>query len=140
MNKEFCDPRELLSALIEVDTKLNITINEYSKNSDVMQSKDIDQILEEFIEDQNNKYTDNKSLLSELALLCLRREVQKTIDVVVDSNSLRAHYDFEKQFNNSIKTDAAEIRKWRLREIFFGAMIGVIITTLVLWYWFPPGL
>jgi len=94
MRSEFYKPKELLSALIEVDDRLKSTIEKHCPDKDFKLSGDVDVDLQDFLQLTASADNDVAYLSSQLALLHLRKEMEKTIEVIVEVNGLRAHHDF----------------------------------------------
>ncbi|TYP87829.1 hypothetical protein BC792_13324 [Sphingobacterium allocomposti] len=88
------DPKDLLSTLMEVERRLETTIEKHCPDKQLSLSEDLDKALEDFLQLKEVKDNEIGYLSSQLALLHLRKEVEKAINVVVESNNLRAYHDF----------------------------------------------
>jgi len=126
------NPRELLSVLVEVETKLKSTVNNNCPEKDISLSEDIDDALEEFLQRQSVQDNNVGYLTSQMALFHLCRELEKTIGVVVESNDLRAYHDFKTYMGPDYKEPEIVEKKWKGREMFFGILIGAFLASIVL--------
>src|SRR5690606_13803392 len=62
---------------------------------------DLSESLDEFLKIDSNNVNDIAYTATQLAMLHLRREIDRTIELVIESNDLRAYYEFQ---NKVMKT------------------------------------
>lgn len=131
MSQVSYNPRELLSVLVEVETKLKSSVNNNCPEKDISFSEDIDDALEEFLQRQSLRANDVAYLSSQMALFHLCRELEKTIGVVVDSNDLRAYHDFKTYMGSDYREPVIVEKKWRVREMLLGALMGAGLVSII---------
>lgn len=89
------DPKELLSVLVELDYKLQTLVNEqYPEDSQLNIDNGIEEALDDFLTKSNLLEDDIGYLTSQMALHQLGQEIKKAIEIVVETNNLQAHHDF----------------------------------------------
>lgn len=89
------DPKELLSVLVELDFKLQTLVNEQCpEDGELNIENGIEQALDDFLTKSNLLEDDIGYLTSQMALHQLGQEIKKTIEIVVETNNLQAHHDF----------------------------------------------
>lgn len=131
MSQNSYKPKELLTALIEVDKILKSTINKNCPENKLLFTDDLDKSLEEFLQKKHTKEDDIGYLSSQMALFHLQRELENTIAVVIDSNNLRAFHDFKAyKEDNHLKSSAKE-KRWNAREAIIGLLVGSALASLL---------
>ncbi|MCI0921245.1 hypothetical protein [Sphingobacterium rhinopitheci] len=121
--------KELLSTLIEVEAKLNTVVNNNYSQKDFVFGEDTDAALEQFLQYQNVEDNNAGYISTELAFFYLRKELDKTIDVVIVANDLRAYYDYNKETIGKEKVEVVESSKFTW--ILIGILIGIAISTII---------
>jgi len=132
MSQVSYNPKELLSMLVEVETKLKSSVNKNCPEKDISFSEDVDNALEEFLQQQSIQKDDVGYLTSQMALFHLCRELEKTIGVVVESNDLRAYHDFKTYMGPDYKEPEIIEKKWKIQEMLVGFLVGVFFVSIVL--------
>lgn len=129
MSQVSYNSKELLSALIEMEAKLNHVVNENYSQKEFLFSEDTDAALEEFLQYQSVEDDNAGYITTELAFFYLRKELDKTIDVVVVANDLRAFYDYSREtvYKDKVKVDEGS----KFTGLLVGILIGIAISTLV---------
>lgn len=133
MSSNTYDPKALLLTLIDTEKHLTLEIEKYFSNEGFSIAEDLDQAFEEFFESRDLMGNEVGYLSSQLTLFQLKREVRKAIDVVVDSNQLRAYYDYIR-YNEANKKEKKSFRKGKFPETgFWGSIvIGAILIIAIL--------
>ncbi|WP_333624368.1 hypothetical protein [Sphingobacterium siyangense] len=134
MDTVIYEPKELLVALIELEKRLATALGKYCPNNDLLLSEDLDKALEDFL--QLREVADNEIgyLSSQLALIHLEREIERTIEVVIDSNNLRAYYDYNEYLVGKDVKKLAQKRQWQTKDVFLAALLGGLLTLLLSWF------
>lgn len=133
MDTVIYEPKELLVALIELEKRLATAVGKYCPNNELLLSEDLDKALEDFL--QLREVADNEVgyLSSQLALLHLGREIERTIDVVIESNNLRAYHDYnEYMLGNGVEKSPCK-GHWQTKDLLLAAFLGGLLTLLLSW-------
>lgn len=121
------NPKELLSILVDLDKTLKSVVDENCPDRYLNVSGTSDNDLEHFLIESNLLDDDIGYLASHMALLQLRRELDKTIEIVVETNDLQAHYDFNTKKGYSLKTKGPNKSNINFRYLFLGILIGFVV-------------
>ncbi|MBL1409052.1 hypothetical protein [Sphingobacterium faecale] len=135
MNSVSYNPKEILSTLMELESRLKYSINKHCPDRELALSDDLDKALEEFLELKTEADNEVAYLSSQLALLHLHRELEKTIGVVLDTNNLRAFYDFKTFHGMRVIEKPSREKRWKLHRLFLIAFIIGLLITVTLFYW-----
>ncbi|MFD2555193.1 hypothetical protein [Sphingobacterium tabacisoli] len=135
MNSVSYNPKEILSTLTELEGRLKCSIDKHCPDRELALSEDLDKALEEFLELKNETDDEVAYLSSQLALLHLQRELEKTIGVVVDSNNLRAFHDFNTFQGMSAKVEPVRDKSWNTNIVVLIAFIIGLLVTVTLFFW-----
>lgn len=130
MTSKTYDAKSLLVALLELEHKLDKTINEHCPSSELTFDGDLDKALNDFLGRREVDGNEQGYLLSQLALLHLRKEFAKAKDTVVESNNLRAVHDYMDLNAGNIKHQSIEKDKHRwmiVLSILLSAFIGWLV-------------
>lgn len=129
------NPKELLTVLIEVETRLKSTINKNCPEKEFSLSDDLDKALEEFLQRQSLRDNDVGYLSSQMALFHLCRELEKTIGVVIDANDLRAFHDFRTFMGDDYQEpEIIKEQGWKSKELLSGVLIGAFLVSAILFF------
>lgn len=123
--------KELLATLLEVEAMLVEVNSKNYPNREFLLTEDTDKILEEFLEYQSVEDSNAGYISTELALFYLRKELVKTIDIVVISNDLRAYNDYNREHITHIAKPNKKSNNWN--NILFGFLLGFIAGSLILY-------
>jgi len=129
MSQVSYNSKELLSTLVEIEDRLETVLNKNYPKKEFYLTEDTDEALEKILQYQTIEDDNAGYISTELAFFYLRKELEKTIDIVVISNDLRAYYDYSKQ--TSLKEPEKEVEKKGVRDILIGTLIGIAITTII---------
>ncbi|ERJ57418.1 hypothetical protein [Sphingobacterium paucimobilis] len=135
MNSVSYNPKEILSTLTELEGRLKCSIDKHCPDRGLILSDDLDKALEQFLELKSETGDEVAYLSSQLALLHLQREVEKTIGVVVDSNNLRACHDFSKAHKMQVGIDSVPNKRWNTNVAFLITFIIGLLVTVALFFW-----
>ncbi len=130
MTSKTYDAKSLLVALLELEHRLDKTINEHCPSSELTFDGDLDKALNDFLGRREVDGNEQGYLLSQLALLHLRKEFAKAKDTVVESNNLRAVHDYMNLNADNIKYQSIEKDKHRwliVLSILLSAFIGWLV-------------
>lgn len=133
MNLQTYDPKTLLTQLITIEKNLSVAIESHFSEPELTVSEDLDKAFSTFFQSKELEGNEVGYLSTQLALLHLKREVEKTIDVLVESNQLRAYYDF---ISSREVSDIEEKEGKNNRQLFvWGAIFGgILIGVIFLFY------
>lgn len=121
------NPKELLSILVDIDKQLKSVVDENCPARYLNVSGNIENGLEDFLIESNLLEDDIGYISSHIALLQLSREFEKTVQIVIETNDLQAHYDFNSLKEGSLNTKESKTSKVNYRDLLLGTLIGVIL-------------
>ncbi|WP_400261967.1 hypothetical protein ACFX5U_20675 [Sphingobacterium sp. SG20118] len=124
------DAKALLGALMEIEYRLDETINEHCPSSELTFDGDLDKALNDFLGRREVHGNEQGYLLSQLALLHLRKEFAKAKGTVVESNNLRAVHDYQKSNPDMLQAKSNQNGKQRW-IIGFSMVLSALIGWLV---------
>lgn len=130
MTSNTYDAKSLLVALLELEHRLDTTINEHCPSSELAFDGDLDKALNDFLGRREVDGNEQGYLLSQLALLHLRKEFAKAKDTVVESNNLRAVHDYMDLNTECIKHQSIEKdqHRWMIvLSMLISAFIGWLV-------------
>ncbi|MCW8313886.1 hypothetical protein ABTW24_08880 [Sphingobacterium thalpophilum] len=130
MSSHIYDPKALLLTLIDTEKHLTLEIEKHFSSEGISIAEDIDLAFENFFQSHDLKGNEVGYLSSQLALYQLKREVKKAIEVVVDSNQLRAYYDFIRFRETEGKGPKAVEQGLSSGLLIFGGIIAGILLTI----------
>ncbi len=130
MSQESCNSRELLLSLVEIEHKLNTSIENNCTDRRYLKEHELNIILEESLRDESLTESEMSALSSELSVLFLNVELQKAIRILVDSNNFRAFYDFEKSTYDKPDVIVSE-KTYDFKSTILGFVFGIVIATLL---------
>lgn len=133
MNSVSYNPKEILFTLTELEGRLKRSIDKHCPDRGLALSDDLDKALEEFLELKNETDDQVAYLSSQLALLHLQRELEKTIGVVVDSNNLRAFHDFNTF--QEMGRESISAKGWNVHMLVLIAFTIGLLVTVTLFFW-----
>lgn len=122
------DAKALLEALMEIEHRLDETIIEHCPSSELIFDGDLDKALNDFLGQREVHGNEQGYLLSQLALLQLRKEFAKAMAMVVESNNLRAVHDYKKMSPNVLQAKSNQNGKQR-----WILVICVVLSALIGW-------
>lgn len=99
MNMDVYNPKELLSILVEIESKLKLAVEKHCPHSDLSITIDFDKTLENFFDRHDIRGNEVGFISTQIALQHLRREIEKAREIVVDTNDLRAWNDYTNRGN-----------------------------------------
>lgn len=126
------DPKKLLDVLIDVEGQLGRALENYCPHTSFTADINLDQLLEDFLHRQDVKGNEVGFLSTQIALLGLLHEIEKTKGVLVETNNLRAWEDFLK---SKRKGHRKEVGKRRSREAVdkrSGMLLWITVTILII--------
>ena len=131
MNMDVYNPKELLSILAEIETKLKLALEKHCPHSELTFNADFDEKLESFFERHDVKGNEVGFISTQIALLHLRREIEKARGVVVDTNDLRAWNDY---INSDYQIQTVELldRKGKEAGFFFDKGFSYVMLAITL--------
>lgn len=132
------DPKELLITLMEMKEKLKSTIAKHCPDHDMSICDDLDKALEDFFQLQHVGNNEIGYLSSQLALLHLFREVERTMEVVVNTNNLRAYYDFKLAIEEENRKAPTLIRHWKSSDLILAAVLGGLLAAALSLFFVLP--
>ncbi|MGE8427070.1 MAG: hypothetical protein ACN6O7_04315 [Sphingobacterium sp.] len=133
MRSTVYDPKALLLTLIDTEKHLNLEIEKHFSNEGFSIADDLDQAFADFFGSRDLKGNEVGYLSSQLTLLQLKREVRKAIDVVVDSNQLRAYYDYVNLNDAHLQMKSSTGQQKSPKISFWWAVVaGVLILLAIL--------
>lgn len=135
MNSVSYDPQELLIALMEIDKKLKLTMAKHCPDQNISIDDDLDKVWDDFFELQGVRNNEIGYVSTQLAILHLRREVEKTMEVVVQTNSLRAIRDFNLAIKEENLAIPAVEKQWKPGKLILAAIMGCL-AVIVLYFLF----
>lgn len=124
------DPKALLGALLSIEYKLDETIDEHCPYSELKFDDDLDKALNDFLGRREFHVNEQGYLLSQLALLHLRKEFIKAKGTIVESNNLRAVHDYINRvpYDQQVNFDRTRKQPWLIViYMVFAALIGWLI-------------
>lgn len=130
MNIDIYDPKELLNVLINIESELEMAMNKHCPDSRFSIDVDPDKALESFLNRQDVKGNEVGFLSTQIALLHLRREVEKTKGVVVDTNNLRAWEDFHQRDND--KGNQKKVEEKAIAGLSIGTGLNNVMLAITL--------
>ncbi|MBD1422882.1 hypothetical protein [Sphingobacterium chuzhouense] len=130
MNIDIYDPKELLNVLINIESELEMAMNKHCPDSRFSIDVDPDKALESFLNRQDVKGNEVGFLSTQIALLHLRREVEKTKGVVVDTNNLRAWEDFHQRDND--KGNQKKVEEKAIAGLSIGTGLNYVMLAITL--------
>lgn len=130
MNIDIYDPKELLNVLINIESELEMAMNKHCPDSRFSIDVDPDKALESFLNRQDVKGNEVGFLSTQIALLHLRREVEKTKGVVVDTNNLRAWEDFHQRDND--KGNQKKLEEKAIAGLSIGTGLNYVMLAITL--------
>ncbi|GEM62322.1 hypothetical protein D3C87_1394260 [compost metagenome] len=134
MNSVSYDPQELLITLMEFEKKLTSSIAKNCPDRDMALCDDLDKALDDFLQLQGVRNNEVGYLSSQLALLHLRREIQKTMEIVVTTNNLRAFQDFKVKIEEESQQAPALMRQWGSSDLILAAILGGLIAAALTFF------
>ncbi len=129
------NPKELLNSLLEIEEKLLRTLTLNCPDQRIYISEDIDKAMEDFLQLRDDKEDALGFHPSHLALLYLCRETEKTIDIVVEANNLKAYRDYGKYqetLNVANPKNERTMHKWR---DWFLLVLGTLFGGACTFFW-----
>ncbi len=135
MNSVSYNPKEILSTLNELESRLKCSIQKHCPDRALAFSDDLDKALEEFLQLKNGTDDEVAYLSSQLALLHLHRELEKAIGVIVDSNNLRAFQDFNTCHAMNSPTEQGESKYWTMTPVVLIALLIGLLLSLSVLFW-----
>lgn len=140
MSVAIYDSKELLKVLMNIESELEMAMNKYCPDSHFSVDVDPDIALENFLNRQDVMGNEVVFLSTQMALMHLRREIEKTKGVVVDTNNLRAWEDFIQRDNDQRNQRTVEKRAiagaWIGKELNYVMLIITLASLLVPAYFF----
>ncbi|KKO89238.1 hypothetical protein AAW12_24325 [Sphingobacterium sp. Ag1] len=134
MNLQTYNPKALLVQLMKIEKELSIAIEFHFSDPDFMVSDDLDNAFNDFFQSKELLGNEVGYLSTQLALLHMKREVEKAIEVLIDSNQLRAYYDFV-SFNDNHKKKGIENKKGNSKlKLLCAILLGILLTVIFLFY------
>ncbi|UZJ65658.1 hypothetical protein OKW96_05600 [Sphingobacterium sp. KU25419] len=129
MTSNTYNPKALLGALMELEHGLDNVINEHCPSSELTFDGDLDKALNDFLGGREVYGNEQGYLLSQLALLYLRKEFAKAKGTVVESNNLRAVHDYISQNPVVLKPKLKEKGKqgWIIVVSMVSALVGWLV-------------
>lgn len=107
------NPQEVLISLIEIEKSLKTVIQENCPEKPIALNENLDTALNDLLDAQGANIDKVEYLTTQLSLLHLKRELEKTIQVVIESNELRALLDYSKYSHGILKKTQEINRDWR---------------------------
>ncbi|MFD2905728.1 hypothetical protein [Sphingobacterium anhuiense] len=138
MNSVSYDPQELLIMLMEIEEKLKSTIAKNCPDQAMAICDDLDRALDDFLQLEDVRNNEIGYLSSQLAYLHLLREVQKAMDIVINTNNLRAFHDFRLTIKQEDQLASGPIRQWKFRDLILAAILGGIVATALFLFFVLP--
>ncbi len=127
MKPKTYNPQQLLASLLEVERILVRALKLHCPDQRIYISEDIDKAIEDFLQLRDLNESVVNYLPTQLALLYLYRETEKTIALVVESNNLRAYHDFGRHLEKLKAVNQDRKSKVRLWEMLFLILLGGLI-------------
>lgn len=124
------DPKALLGALIAIEHQLDETIDGHCPSTELKFDGDLDKALNDFLGRREFHGNEQGYLLSQLALLHLRKEFTKAKGTIVESNNLRAVHDYINRvpYSQQVNSDRRRKQPWLIVAcMVFAALIGWLI-------------
>lgn len=136
------EPKKLVDLLESLEEIVGTAIAEHCPAKGLHVSGNVKNSLDDFFSIMPEKVNDVAFISTQLAMLHLQEEINKTRDVLIDANDLRAYYDYSKQVKKEVhqkvlldnldeKTDY--ISKY-YKLAFWGSV--VVVSFIVLYYIF----
>lgn len=128
MTSNTYNAKALLGALMEIEHRLDDTINEHCPSSELTFDGDLDKALNDFLGRREVHGNEQGFLLSQLALLHLRQEFAKAKGTIVESNNLRAVHDYKK-----LISAASHAKSNQNGKQYWIIGIGMVLSVLIGW-------
>lgn len=125
------NPQEVLISLIEIEKSLQTVIQENCPEKPITLNEDLDTALNDLLDAQGANIDKVEYLTTQLSLLHLKRELDKTLQVVIESNELRALLDYSKYSPDILKKTQKINNDWRqidyiLLFVLFANFIAIV--------------
>lgn len=140
------DPKRLLDVLIDVERQLNSALDDYCPPGNPTEDTDFDQKLNDFLDTHPLKDNEVALLSTQMAVLGLLREIEKTKHVVIETNNLRALEDFikSKYRRTEEESQGRERKSKRLVNSSCLTILCIVLVVLLLmvlfaWLWSTNG-
>ncbi|MBD1426575.1 hypothetical protein [Sphingobacterium arenae] len=124
------DPKELLDTLLKIEYELQEAMEKYCHDSRFSIDVDVEKTLEAFLSRQGVKGNEVGFLSTQIALLHLRREVEKSRDVVVDTNDLRAWEEYTRYSDH--EENRGEIKQRNGTDTALGTKLNYVMLVITL--------
>ncbi len=133
------EPKKLVDLLESLERTVNTAIAEHCPAKGLHLSGNVKNSLDDFFNIKPEKVNDVAFISTQLAMLHLQQEINKTRDVIVDSNDLRAYYDYTKRVKKDLPEqpllEDTDTKKDIINRYYKLAFWGsIILVSFILYY------
>lgn len=136
MKPKAYNPQEILISLLEIEKSLRTVIKENCPEKSITLNEDLDKALNDLLGGESDDIDKVEFLTTQLSLLHLKREIEKTIKVVLETNDLRAFLDYSKHKQEILRKINKKKNAWGTIDyiLLIALCANFIAVALALYY------